>query len=139
MNPYVPFPLLACIVSAMVALSILSRDGRHPANRVGTALTASVTWLAFFEVLRVAAPQLARRGAVEKRFGEIPPVVDEGRGIAPDVIPQIFDPFFTTKRVGEGTGLGLSIAARGRRSGCRIRSRGPTGCRRARRTPACPM
>ena len=122
----------------MVALSILSRDGRHPANRVGTALTASVTWLAFFEVLRVAAPQLARRGAVEKRFGEIPPVVDEGRGIAPDVIPQIFDPFFTTKRVGEGTGLGLSIAARG---GGELsdRSRGPTGCRRARRTPACPM
>jgi len=37
-------------------------------------------------------------------------VADNGRGIAPDVMPHIFDPFFTTKDVGKGTGLGLSIA-----------------------------
>jgi signal transduction histidine kinase len=37
-------------------------------------------------------------------------VADNGRGIAPDVLPRIFDPFFTTKEVGKGTGLGLSIA-----------------------------
>lgn len=37
-------------------------------------------------------------------------VRDNGKGIAPDVLPKIFDPFFTTKKVGEGTGLGLSIA-----------------------------
>ncbi len=37
-------------------------------------------------------------------------VEDNGRGIAPDVLPRIFDPFFTTKEVGKGTGLGLSIA-----------------------------
>ena len=37
-------------------------------------------------------------------------VADNGRGIAPEVLPKIFDPFFTTKEVGKGTGLGLSIA-----------------------------
>jgi two-component system NtrC family sensor kinase len=36
-------------------------------------------------------------------------VADNGKGIAPEVLPKIFDPFFTTKEVGKGTGLGLSI------------------------------
>ena len=37
-------------------------------------------------------------------------VADNGRGIAPDLLPNIFRPFFTTK--GDGTGLGLSLARR---------------------------
>ena len=37
-------------------------------------------------------------------------VVDNGGGIAPDVLPKIFDPFFSTKEIGKGTGLGLSIS-----------------------------
>lgn len=37
-------------------------------------------------------------------------VVDNGKGIPPDVMPKIFDPFFTTKEIGKGTGLGLSIS-----------------------------
>ncbi|MBH3429148.1 two-component system sensor histidine kinase NtrB [Pseudomonas alkylphenolica] len=35
-------------------------------------------------------------------------VSDDGRGIAPNVLPRIFEPFFTTKAFGKGTGLGLS-------------------------------
>ncbi len=42
--------------------------------------------------------------------GVVIEVRDNGRGIAPEVLPKIFDPFFTTKEVGTGTGLGLSIA-----------------------------
>ena len=39
-------------------------------------------------------------------------VIDDGPGIAADLIPKIFDPFFTTKPPGQGTGLGLDIARR---------------------------
>lgn len=37
-------------------------------------------------------------------------VADNGKGIAPEVLPKIFDPFFSTKEIGKGTGLGLSIS-----------------------------
>jgi two-component system NtrC family sensor kinase len=37
-------------------------------------------------------------------------VIDTGRGIAPEQLPNIFRPFYTTK--GKGTGLGLSLARR---------------------------
>jgi signal transduction histidine kinase len=39
-------------------------------------------------------------------------IVDNGRGIPPDIKDRIFDPFFTTKPVGQGTGLGLDIVRR---------------------------
>jgi signal transduction histidine kinase len=39
-------------------------------------------------------------------------VVDDGKGIPPEIMGRIFDPFFTTKGVGEGTGLGLDIVRR---------------------------
>ncbi|MEI8033544.1 MAG: ATP-binding protein [Chlorobiaceae bacterium] len=35
-------------------------------------------------------------------------VIDNGAGIADNVLPYIFEPFFTTKDIGKGTGLGLS-------------------------------
>ncbi|MFY8118276.1 MAG: two-component regulator propeller domain-containing protein [Roseateles sp.] len=34
---------------------------------------------------------------------------DDGRGIAPELLPRIFDPFFTTKMGKGGSGLGLHI------------------------------
>ncbi len=35
-------------------------------------------------------------------------ILDNGIGIAPEIIDKIFDPFFTTRTVGRGEGLGLS-------------------------------
>jgi signal transduction histidine kinase len=58
-----------------------------------------------------------RRGGVDQRARNSEPpalpavrfeVIDDGGGIAPELIGRIFDPFFTTKPT--GTGLGLSIA-----------------------------
>jgi two-component system cell cycle sensor histidine kinase/response regulator CckA len=34
--------------------------------------------------------------------------VDNGMGMAPDVVERAFEPFYTTKQVGSGTGLGLA-------------------------------
>jgi signal transduction histidine kinase len=39
-------------------------------------------------------------------------IVDNGRGIPPEVQTRMFEPFFTTKAVGSGTGLGLLISNR---------------------------
>ncbi|WP_133274519.1 sensor histidine kinase [Hymenobacter radiodurans] len=39
-------------------------------------------------------------------------IIDNGTGIAPDVLNHIFEPFFTTKEAGAGSGLGLDIAQR---------------------------
>jgi signal transduction histidine kinase len=39
-------------------------------------------------------------------------IMDNGRGIPPEIQPRIFEPFFTTKGVGSGTGLGLLISDR---------------------------
>jgi signal transduction histidine kinase len=39
-------------------------------------------------------------------------IIDDGPGMASDIIANIFDPFFTTKPPGQGTGLGLDIARR---------------------------
>lgn len=36
-------------------------------------------------------------------------VADNGKGIAPDVLPRIFEPFFTTRGNEGGNGLGLAI------------------------------
>lgn len=36
-------------------------------------------------------------------------VVDEGTGIAPEILEKVTDPFFTTKPAGKGSGLGLSM------------------------------
>jgi two-component system, NtrC family, sensor kinase len=46
----------------------------------------------------------------DEKDGVIVEVLDNGRGISPDVLPKIFDPFFSTKEIGTGTGLGLSIS-----------------------------
>lgn len=51
---------------------------------------------------------LNQRGLPEEDYVSVE-VIDQGTGIAPDILDKIFEPFFTTKDVGKGTGLGLSM------------------------------
>ena len=39
-------------------------------------------------------------------------IIDNGKGMSPEVLKQVFNPFFTTKPVGSGTGIGLSMIER---------------------------
>ncbi len=61
--------------------------------------------------IRVKEPSPARKPHSDRdvRVARIE-VVDEGVGIAPDILERIFEPFYTTKAKGAGTGLGLTVA-----------------------------
>jgi signal transduction histidine kinase len=62
-------------------------------------------------ILRRANPPEKLRVTVKPQGSTaVVEVADNGRGIAPDHLPNIFRPFYTTK--GDGTGLGLSLARR---------------------------
>lgn len=55
-------------------------------------------------------------------------VIDDGRGMSPDVLDQVFDVFYTTKPRGYGTGLGLPQCQEiVRRSGGRIEAESRVG------------
>ena len=58
----------------------------------------------------------ARAGAKRVRIGArregatvVIEVEDDGKGIAPEVLPRLFEPFVTTAAPGAGTGLGLAL------------------------------
>ena len=51
MSPYVVIPLLSCIVCAMLAAILYTRDRKQPANRLASALMGCTAFWAFCEVL----------------------------------------------------------------------------------------
>jgi two-component system, cell cycle sensor histidine kinase and response regulator CckA len=108
------------------ALLMLRNELRYRA-RVERALTASRRVRAnpsklgqvFLNLILNAAQALDGRRAEQNRIqvrsfddgaAVMVEVVDNGPGIAPEVLPRIFEPLFTTKPSGVGTGLGLPIA-----------------------------
>ena len=70
-------------------------------------------------ILKNALDALDHKGTVkimtsydEKEDQVITRIVDNGKGMPPDVLRQALNPFFTTKPVGSGTGVGLSMTER---------------------------
>lgn len=59
-------------------------------------------------VVRVGAEQGTLQGAPQDVLRI--DILDNGEGMAPEVLKRAFEPFFSTRGVGEGTGLGLSVA-----------------------------
>ncbi len=62
------------------------------------------------ENVTLTTPLRRDRATVQPGDYVVVRVVDEGRGIPPEMIGHVFEPFYTTKGLGEGTGLGLSTA-----------------------------
>lgn len=59
---------------------------------------------------RATPPEIRVRSRIDPHSGLLEiAVIDNGRGIDPDVLPRIFDPFFTTRRGRGGTGIGLHL------------------------------
>lgn len=65
---------------------------------------------ALVNLLQNARYAAGKQGTVELRMGPGPTitVVDDGPGIAPEILPRLFSPFVTSKA--RGTGLGLAIS-----------------------------
>jgi signal transduction histidine kinase/ActR/RegA family two-component response regulator len=88
----------ALLESAVLNLLINARDAMPNGGKL-TVATALV------ELTRTSAKGLPTGPCV------VLEVIDTGRGIPKEQVPNIFDPFFTTKPVGKGTGLGLASVA----------------------------
>ena len=86
------------IEQVLLNLAVNARDAMPKGGQLGVVLE-NLT----LDETTAARHHLARPG----RFVRLT-IRDDGKGIAPEVLPHIFEPFFTTKDVGKGTGLGLA-------------------------------
>lgn len=85
--------------SAILNLAINARDAMPTGGRL-LIETGSIS---------VRKPRSGRRNNLAPGRYVAVSVVDNGTGMAADVVEHAFEPFFTTKEVGDGTGLGLSM------------------------------
>ena len=106
--------------NALLNLCINARDAMPDGGRI---------------TIETANAQLAGRDAHDPADSDLTgrdyvtvSVIDDGVGMAPQVVERIFDPFFTTKPIGMGTGLGLSmIYGFARQSGGQVRVKSAPG------------
>jgi PAS domain S-box-containing protein len=82
--------------TALVNLAVNARDAMAGEGRLTLRVTGGGP-----------LPSIRGHAGAPGQFAAVS-VVDEGAGIASEVLDRIFEPFFTTKEIGKGTGLGLS-------------------------------
>lgn len=123
-------PALQASLAGALAESAVRLHLQIPADLPEIVHDAELLGRAFVQLTLNAREAMSDRGqlwvAAEARTltdADVPPLRaglylritfrDEGRGIAPEILPRIFDPYFTTKRRGSvrGTGLGLALCA----------------------------
>jgi PAS domain S-box-containing protein len=82
--------------TALVNLAVNARDAMNGEGTLTLRLACGA-----------ALPPIRGHAGAPGPFAAVS-VMDEGPGVAPELLGRIFEPFFTTKEVGKGTGLGLS-------------------------------
>ena len=89
----------AALEQAIINLAVNSRDAMPSGGTVRIACAPC----------RLSSQQAQELGDVRKGDYACIKVIDNGKGMAKDVLAKALEPFFTTKPVGQGTGLGLSM------------------------------
>ncbi|NMJ41707.1 response regulator [Roseomonas sp. JC162] len=89
---------LAQLDQVLVNLVVNAREAMADAGTIRIALAART----------LTAEEVAQGSVIPPGDWAVLSVSDEGRGIAPEILPRVFEPFFTTRRGQGGTGLGLS-------------------------------
>jgi len=114
-----PTPTSRSVELADAVARALKTAGVEAELRLGSTPPVAVEEDALAQVLAILlvnARQATRNGAVRvvastaESGAVVVDVVDEGEGIAPDLVARVFEPFFTTRATGEGSGLGLAVA-----------------------------
>jgi len=86
-----------------VFLNLIKNAAEATANRNDGEITLTT---AFRPGIRLSAPGSTDKVSLPLEIT----VVDNGGGVAPELVPHLFDPFVTTKT--NGTGLGLALVAK---------------------------
>jgi two-component system, NtrC family, sensor kinase len=94
-----------------VLLPSIDRDLCVPCREVQIAqVLLNLLQNAFDAVLEQDGEKWVRLELAVRDQSLVLSVIDNGRGVPPELRHRIMEPFFTTKPVGKGTGLGLSLS-----------------------------
>ncbi len=98
------------VISKPIQVDFVRRDDLPPVHHDSGQIHQVLVNLILNSLQAIEGPGLVRVEVGRANHSATVAVIDNGRGITPEHLPNIFRPFYTTK--GNGTGLGLSLARR---------------------------